>query len=381
VNERELRRALQRFDLPSGEDAAERSWSVVRAAFEEREPVPQRRRRLRPLLVLAALAALVAAALSSPGQALVDSVRDAIGLERAQPALFSLPAEGRLLVSSADGVWIVQADGTKRLLEGWAEAAWSPFGRFIVAARANELAALEDDGDVRWAAARPNVRLPRWGGTQTDTRIAYLSGDELRVIAGDGTGDRPLDAAVAEVPPAWRPGGSFVLAYLDSDRRVRVVDVESGEELGRSSPIADPVRIEWAAGGGALHVLTGTGLQWVDTRGRPVTHDAELPPSSPHRHLDLAAHPTAGVAIARETASGSEVFIGGRRVLAGPGRMRELAWSPDGEWLLVAWPGADQLVFVESAGAARIDAVGNVTEQFGGTSFPAIHGWCCRSSG
>ena len=78
-----------------------------------------------------------------------------------------------------------------------AEASWSPFGRFVVAARPNELAALTPDGEVRWTLARPDVRLPRWGGTRTDTRIAYFSGGELRVVGGDGKGDRLLDPEAA----------------------------------------------------------------------------------------------------------------------------------------------------------------------------------------
>ena len=117
--------------------------------------------------------------------------------------------------SRRDGVWVVQADGSKRRLGGWREASWSPFGRFVVVARANELAALEPDGDVRWSLARPRVRFPRWAGDRIDTRIAYVSGRSLRVVAGDGTGDRLLRRNVASVAPAWLPGEGFRLAYTD----------------------------------------------------------------------------------------------------------------------------------------------------------------------
>ncbi len=128
---------------------------------------------------------------SPPGRAVLDEIREAVGVERAQPALFSLPAPGRLLVASDAGVWVVQQDGSKRLLGAYREASWSPFGRFVVAARENELAALEPDGSVRWTLARPGVRFPRWAGTETDTRIAYVDRTGIRVVAGDGTDDQP----------------------------------------------------------------------------------------------------------------------------------------------------------------------------------------------
>ena len=67
--------------------------------------------------------------------------------------------------------------------------------------RPNELVALEPDGDLRWTLARPDVRFPRWGGTRTDTRIAYLSTARLRVVAGNGKGDRLLDPQAATGRP------------------------------------------------------------------------------------------------------------------------------------------------------------------------------------
>src|ERR687892_572291 len=70
------------------------------------EAGPLAARIARPIVVLAALAALAAAALSPPGQAVIDRVREAIGVEGAEEALFSLPAQGRLLVESADGPWL-----------------------------------------------------------------------------------------------------------------------------------------------------------------------------------------------------------------------------------------------------------------------------------
>jgi hypothetical protein len=54
----------------------------------------------------------------------------------------------------------------------------------------------------------------------------------------------------------------------------------------------------------------------------------------------------------------------------------DVAWSPDGHWLLVTWPTADQWVFVRVAGTREIVAGATISRQFGG-SFPTIRGWCC----
>ncbi|MET0853126.1 MAG: hypothetical protein ABWY30_00700, partial [Microterricola sp.] len=300
-----------------------RAWQVVRAAYEERTPAPRERKAWRPVLVLAAVAVVAGAVASPPGQAVLDSIREVVGIERAQPALFSLPAPGPLLVESADGVWVVQADGSKRRLGDWREGSWSPFGRFVVAARANELAALEPDGDVRWSLARPRVRFPRWTGDRIDTRIAYLSGTSLRVVAGDGTDDRLLRRNVAAVAPVWLPGDGFRLAYTDRAGRTVAVDADTGHALRQgavSAPAAATIRRRGAA---------------------------------------------------------SEVVTEGRVVFRGTGEFRDAARTPDGRWLLVTWPTADQWVFVRLSGRRKIVAVSGITEQFGGGAFPMIAGWCC----
>jgi hypothetical protein len=311
-----------KLDVPLPEGAEERAWKVMRAAFEERVPSQRERRVWRPVVVLAAVVVFAGAVASPPGQAVLDSIREAVGIERAQPALFSLPAPGRLLVESVDGVWVVRADGSKRRLGDWREASWSPFGRFVIVARANELAALEPDGDVRWSLARPRVRFPRWAGDRIDTRIAYVSGRSLRVVAGDGTGDRLLRRNVALVAPAWLPGEGFRLAYTDRAGGTVVVDADTGRVLPPAAPPA----------------TAGT----IQKRG-----------------------------------ASSEVVVDGRVVFRGTGEFRDVARSPDGRWLLVTWPTADQWVFVRTAGQRKIEAVSGITRQFGGGSFPRIAGWCC----
>jgi hypothetical protein len=367
-----VKRRLEHVEIPGEHEARERSWAVVRAAWEQREPAPRQRPLVRPALALAVLLAVAGAILSPPGRALVDEVREAIGVEKAAPQLFSLPATGDLLVSSDRGVWVVQRDGSTRLLGAYREASWSPFGRFVVAARPNELAALEPDGDLRWKLARRGVRLPRWGGTRTDTRIAYVSGTDLRIVAGDGTGDRRLARDVSPVAPAWRPGAAHVLAYARRDGVVRVTDVDSGTVLS-GQRAAGAFRLEWVAdrqlvvAPGGLRLHDGGGATRLRRRA-PVA--AALSP----RAQELAVVRIAGGTSIVEVVSRRGAT---RRVFAGTGTFRDVTWSPDGNWLLVSWPEADQWVFVRVRGTREIRPVANVSEQFESEGFPVVEGWCC----
>jgi len=266
-----VKQSLERIQIPDEHEARERSWAVVSAAFAEREPQP-RRRSWRPVAAVALAVVVLAGLLSPPGRAVLDGIRQVVGVKESAPALFSLPAPGRLLVTAGSGVWIVDENGSKRLLGDYREASWSPFGRFVVAARANELAALAADGTVRWSLARPDVRLPRWGGSRTDTRIAYLSRGQLRVVGGDGKGDRLLDAQIAERAPVWLPGGGHRLAYARRDGSVRVVDVDTGAVVDRDAParLLDPPAATASPNGRWTVVGWADADQLVFTRlGRP----------------------------------------------------------------------------------------------------------------
>ena len=232
-----MRRELEQIAIPGEHDARERSWAVVQAAFAAREPQP-RRPSWKPVAAVAIAVVASAGLLSPQGRAVLDEIRGVVGVEESAPALFSLPAPGRLLVTADSGAWVVEQDGSKRLLGRYRQASWSPFGRFVVAARANELVALTPNGTVRWSLARPDVRLPRWGGTRTDTRIAYFSGGELRVVGGDGEGDRLLDAEAAVRAPVWQPGAGHRLAYAARDGSVRVVDADTGDVVERDAAVS-----------------------------------------------------------------------------------------------------------------------------------------------
>ena len=342
------------FRAPEEQRAQARTWDVVAAAFAEREPVRVRRRRRAPLVLAIAVAALVGVAFTSAGHAVITSVRKAIGIEHAQRALYSLPAPGRVL---ADG-WIVNANGSTRRLGDYRATSWSPFGRFVVGAKRDALVALTPDGDVRWTLARPDVRFPRWSGTHTDTRIAYLSGDRLRVVAGNGAGDHEAGAAAAApVAPAWRPGGApFTLAYADVRGRVWVFQPDTGKLLFRTPGGAQPLKLAWSKDGSRLLVVRPRA---IDVYGR--------------RHVTLRGTfvDAAFVGTRLATLSPHALSVAGTTLFRTTGRLAQVVPSPDGRWFLVTWPQADQWLFVSST--KRVRAVGNIAEQLGGAF--SVDGW------
>jgi hypothetical protein len=143
-----VRRELERIEVPGEHEARERAWGVVAAAFAEREPAPRRRSWKLVAAVALALVAL-AGVLSSPGRAVLDGIREAVGVESTPP--LTLPAEGKLLVVSSErgGVWIVRRDGSRRRLGAYEDSRWSPFGRYVVATTRSRLVTLDNDGRER----------------------------------------------------------------------------------------------------------------------------------------------------------------------------------------------------------------------------------------
>jgi WD40-like Beta Propeller Repeat len=66
-----------------------------------------------------------------------------------------------------------------------------------------------------------------------------------------------------------------------------------------------------------------------------------------------------------------------RRVFASDGPLEGLSWSPDGRWLLVGWPAADQWLFLGPGPRHAAVPVGNVSAQFRSQTFPQVSAWCC----
>ena len=82
-----MRDELERVEIPGADAARNHAWTLARDAFAEREPTPTRSHWPRVAALALVLAALGAAALSSPGRAVLGEIREAVGVERAAPAL------------------------------------------------------------------------------------------------------------------------------------------------------------------------------------------------------------------------------------------------------------------------------------------------------
>jgi WD40 repeat protein len=370
-------------DIPEG--AEERAWEVVRRAHAEREPVPRPRGYVRPVIALAVALAIVAGALTGPGRAVLGGIRQAVGEKNAAPALFALPARGRLIVYSTDGPWIVDRDGSKRLLDRYDELSWSPHGKYVVATRRQELFALEPNGDVHWSLARTGrISVPTWGGTREDTRIAYLgAGPNLRVVGGDGKGDRLVARNVARATPAWLPAaGRHLLAFADRRGGIHLIDVDRPAPLRHAPGGEVPEELKWVADGSALLVISPRSLR-ILRPDRSLVRRIALPLGphsvavSPHTHL-FALTRRFGPDRSELLVFDAAHPVKPRRLFAATGSFTGLEWSPDGRWLLLAWPDADQWLFVGTGAKRKVLPVARVAEQFSQTGvFPALGGWCC----
>jgi hypothetical protein len=424
-----LGKGLREVPIPEPADAEERGRRIVAAAFAERTNDDESRhselrgamtprtsegrsRRPFPRLALGlSLAALLAILLLSPAGA---DVRDWVGdaftasAPRPEPTLARVPGGGHLLVQTGEGPVVVQADGSRRLLGDYEGATWSPHGLFVAAFEKRTLSALEPDGMPRWSiTAAQRVAAPRW--SPSGERIVYRSGFNLRVVAGDGTEDRllagstaagtPPDARIspAYVPPAWSPAGEDALAYVTGAARLRILDSETGAVLAGAPALQRITWMDWADGGRKiLEASPGTlRLRPVLRAGHPSrpalgkARRLKLPPRATVNDAALAPQtPLVAVSVThwRKHGTYSEVLIfrpgqPPRTLLSVPGSLWQVEWSPDGERLLVAWPGANQWLFLP-LGRGKGRAIANISKAIAPsgrpTSFPQLEGWCCR---
>lgn len=350
-----------KLDVPIPPGAEERAHRVAMAAYASHRPAPRRRAYWKPAVAIVAVAAVAGVLASPPGRSVIGSIREAVGVKKAQRELFSLPAPGRLLVNSATGPWVVQQDGSRRLLGRYDEASWSPYGRFVVATRGDEVVALDAGGKVHWVVGVPVPRLPAWGGTRTDTRIAYLSGERLRIVAGDGTGDTAGCPGRLPTSPAWQPASTKILAF-STLTRLEVVDAGTCRPLFvRNGRVR---KLQWSSDGKLLLELGAAGLRVYDLRGRVVASGGPAV---------AATFVGASHRVAVLVRSG-DVLLGRSILFHAPG-LRQLVSSPDGKWLLVTWPAANQWVFVRVAAPHTIRAYSQISRQFGRGTFPEVSGW------
>jgi hypothetical protein len=327
---------------------------------------------------------VLVAALSPPGEAVADWVRAAVGLRPeihlptdGTPRSDRPPSGGRLLVAASGSLWIVEPSGKRRRLGAWTAGSWSPHGRFVIAWRGRRLAALDRRGQVRWSLQTPRpVTQALWA--PSGFRVAYRTGGELRVVAGDGTGDRRVGASFSAM--AWRPGREHVLAHT-SGSHLNVLDVDSGVRLARIQLPVVSGQVAWSADGARLYARLHRSILVYHGSGRRVGRIR-----MPGRQTVTTFVPArAGhlVAVARREHIVSEVaLMGGSHddvLFRADGRFTRLRFSPDGRWLLAAWPLADQWVYLRTgnAGASRVITAEHVSRRFDVEGFPQLSGWCC----
>jgi len=412
VTHQRLEELLRDAPLPDEDEARKRSWRVVRAAYEQRSAAgAPRRRNARLGLALAGAAAVLAIALSPAGAKVGDVIRDVTGIggRKPEPALTSLPAPGRLLVDSPVGPWVVQGDGSKRLLGEYGAATWSPGGLYVGAVSSSELAAVDPQGTVRWTLDRPaTIHDARW--SRSGFRIAYRSGSSLRVIAGDGSGDHLVAGDAAPAPVAWEPlsraGAGRVaqglpvpelLAYAKTDGQIAVIDVDTGavQWTARAPSHSIPRELVWSSDGKLLLAVSRKGLSTYEPArsrdpiaagyGAAASISAATFIPGTHRIAAAVRVPSAPGRTVSEVRYGradAKLFLS-NRLLARRGPFTDLVPSPDGRWLLVAEPGADRWLFVRPADG-RVKVATNISRQFdpgatGPVAFPRIDGWCCGS--
>jgi hypothetical protein len=321
------------------------------------------------------------------------------GVPRSQQGLADIPGGGRLLVESGSGPWVVQPDGSRRLLGHYGEATWSPHGLYLAVASGRTLTAVEPDGTPHWSlTARGPVSDPRWSPPGFPFRIAYRSGRQLRVTAADGTGDRLIARGTAAVAPTWSPLGLSQLAYVDGEHRLRIADSERAATSGGAGALPGIVSLEWGGAGSTLLEASRTAVRLREIQVRKLAgrigigegRELRLPAGANVR--DAALAPRGGTVavliwLRRGGAIRSAVLLidtrsgASRRLLSFvPGRLSELAWSPNSRRLLIAWPEADQWLFLP-AGRGTGRAVGGISSAFAPgervAAFPRIEGWCC----
>jgi hypothetical protein len=405
MNEERLRKHLQGAAAPDELGAERRGWGVVREAYAAAGVSRERRWPTRPLVALAAVLALGAAALSPPGQAIGGWVRDRVSDEppETEHVLAALPGPGRLLVTSERGVWVVANDGSKRLLGPYEDATWSPSGRYVAVTRGPRLVAVTPDGDIRWTLTRRGrVVEPRW--SPSGFRIAYGVGGTLRVVSGDGSPDRRIARRAVVGTWTWRPGEAHVLAYV-SRGVVRVVNTDSGRLSWSWRGPAE--ELAWSADGRRL-IAVGGGPQITifHPDGRVIRrHRIDSPGAGRNWALSVAPRGRAFAVLSRFSYGPPDVILYRAERQMAPRRFStgteavELEWSPDGRRLLIASAAdarssaeddrivvpsgaAVQWIFLSVSGRGKLVEVSGVGREFdpggvGPTTFPEVEGWCC----
>jgi dipeptidyl aminopeptidase/acylaminoacyl peptidase len=252
--------------------------------------------------------------------------------------------------------------------------------------RSHELLAVEPGGRVHWSLARAgSVRGARWA--PDGYRVSYLAGSSVRVVAGDGTGDRLLRARVTGVTPEWRPRASHMLAYAPRANTVELAATDLRARVWRARLRDTISSLAWSSDGQTLAVAGRRAVWLLDGVSGHVRRRLAI--TSPGHVAALSFAPAGTqLAVAVNGVRAHVLTVDAERQLAplrplfsGAGRFSQLAWSPDARWILVAWPAADQWLYIRSADVAGLTAVRAIARQFDPVApvprFPSVAGWCC----
>ena len=254
-----LRRALEGLPGPS-----DRARSRAEGAALDTLPGPARRRP-RWLLAAAAVGAAVVAA--GAALAATDRLYVRIGEPSAQERPAATPASGAVrlpedsegLALVADGrLWLATRSGLGVQGVAASAAELSPNATFAAVGLGRSLVAIAPGGRRAWShPTRGPVVAAAWA--PNPIAIAYVArrGDalELRVIEGDGDGDRLIDPDVAPVPPSWR-ADTQALAYVGRAGRARVADYPSLATRAASAPGRRVAAVAYAPEGDRLALAT-----------------------------------------------------------------------------------------------------------------------------
>jgi hypothetical protein len=403
--EAEVRGSVRALRPPDEGEALERAVSLAATEARGRVPAPPRRRVRAAVAAVVAAGAAAVLALTPAGADVRDWVANAIDDDPPikKQALTRLPGGGRALVTSREGLWVVDDDGTRRLLGDYDDATSSPNGLYIAATRGRQLAAIEpDDGSVRWTISRDErISDARWA--PSGFRVAFLSGERIWTMPADASSAPTVLDSAKPTAPSWRPPregadpalAPNVVSYARS-RSVVTRDVDTGEVLWRHSSPARPQWVVWA-GPERLAVATFRDIRIFNRDGKPLRRV----PIPPRTTIESVAAAAAGERLAVVLAQQGPAFtersrlylarIGAeerieRTVFSGFGEFGSPTFSPGGDWILLPWLDTDQWLFINPSEdrklLRRVVAVGDISRQFdpggrGRTEAPVVTGWCC----
>jgi hypothetical protein len=171
--------------------------------------------------------------------------------------------------------------------------------------------------------------------------------------------------------------------------RVRIVQVDTRDELGRTPVEPAPREIWWADGGRRLVTVGSRAVRIHGSSGR-LLRTVELPHGS---KVVGSAIPRGGrrLALIATRGSASSLLVlrldratPPRSLFSARGKFAGVTWSIDGSLIVVGLPQADQWLYVRPRGAGAPESVGRIRHSFEGGleprrgAFPRPAGWCYR---